>query len=196
MGEAWKKVREVLEWVFMPIVKLLIWLRITPNMLTIAGTAAHLVPAWYLLEGSYVTAGWALLAASAFDAFDGTVAKVAGQTSEFGAYLDSTMDRASEGIVFIAIAAHFADQGLPVDALAALVALVGSFLVSYSRARAEGLGVACDIGLATRVDRIFLLVASLIFGFLAFAVYLLAVLGPLTALQRILHTRKELAARE
>jgi CDP-diacylglycerol--glycerol-3-phosphate 3-phosphatidyltransferase len=127
---------------------------------------------------------------------------MSGKGTPFGAFLDSTLDRLEEGIVLIAVGAYFAAQHNEVAAAATVAAVLGSLMVSYTRARAEALGVECKVGLATRPVRVVILSAGLVFAkgasignfeLLAPAVYVLAALTVFTVLQRILHVRKQLA---
>jgi CDP-diacylglycerol--glycerol-3-phosphate 3-phosphatidyltransferase len=120
---------------------------------------------------------------------------MSGKGTQFGAFLDSTLDRIEEGIVLTAVAAVFAKQGKDFAAAAVVVAVLASLMVSYTRARAEALGVECKVGIASRAVRVVILSAGILFadlGALAPAVYVLAGLGTITVLQRILHVRKAL----
>jgi CDP-diacylglycerol--glycerol-3-phosphate 3-phosphatidyltransferase len=129
--------------------------------------------------------------------------RMSGKGTPFGAFLDSTLDRLEEGIVLIAVGAYFASKNNQVAAAATVAAVLGSLMVSYTRARAEALGVECKVGLATRPVRVVILSIGLIFAkgaslghfeLLAPAVYVLAALTIVTVLQRILHVRRELRA--
>jgi CDP-diacylglycerol--glycerol-3-phosphate 3-phosphatidyltransferase len=106
--------------------------------------------------------------------------------------LDSTADRISEGVVFAAIAYHFAAHGQSVSAAVAVLALLGSLLVSYTRARAEGLGLQCKVGIVTRAERVVLVALGLMFGLLPESIYLLAALTAFSTTQRIVHTLRQL----
>ena len=122
------------------------------------------------------------------------LARASGKSTRFGAFLDSTLDRASEGVVFAAIAYRFAAQGSAVDAGIVVMALLGSVLVSYVRARAEGLGAECRVGIATRAERVVVIGLGLLFGLLPEAVYLVAFLTAVTVVQRIACARRGLRA--
>ncbi len=176
-----------------PLARLLARLGIGPNHVTVAGTLIGIGAAWLIVEGQSLVAGLVFLFASAFDALDGVIARTQGQATPFGAFLDSTLDRVSEGFVMAAIALHFATLGQPWNAAAVVLALLGSLLVSYTRARAEGLGVSCTVGFGTRLERVIILGFGLILGLLAPAIYLLIILTGWTTLQRIFHTRQQLA---
>jgi CDP-diacylglycerol---glycerol-3-phosphate 3-phosphatidyltransferase len=120
---------------------------------------------------------------------------MSGKGTQFGAFLDSTLDRIEEGIVLTAVAAYFSAQGADVAVAAVVITVVGSFMVSYTRARAEALGVECKVGLATRPVRVVILAAGLFLqpqGLLELAIYAMAALTTLTVVQRVLHVRREL----
>src|SRR5215212_7033856 len=122
---------------------------------------------------------------------------MSGKGTQFGAFLDSTLDRIEEGLVLTAVAYVFAKEGRDVAAAAVVVAVLASLMVSYTRARAEALGVECKVGIATRAVRVVILSAGLLLAdldLLAPAVYVLAGLGSLTVLQRIIHVRRALSA--
>lgn len=176
-----------------PLARLLAWLGIRANHITVAGTLINAAAAWLIVEDQLLAGGLVYVFAGGFDALDGVVARTQGQATPFGAFLDSTLDRISEGLVLAAIAVHFAASGRPWDAGAVVLALLGSLLVSYTRARAEGLGVSCTVGLGTRVERVVILAFGLLTNQLAPAIYLLIILTAWTTVQRILHTRAQLA---
>jgi CDP-diacylglycerol--glycerol-3-phosphate 3-phosphatidyltransferase len=120
---------------------------------------------------------------------------MSGKGSPFGAFLDSTLDRIEEGVVLTAVAAHFSREGDHLAVAAVVVAVLASLMVSYTRARAEALGVECKVGIADRTVRVVILSAGLVFadlGALAPAVYVLAGLSTITVFQRIWHVRGEL----
>ena len=150
----------------------------------------------------FFLAGVAFIIGSIMDTLDGRYSRMSGKGTPFGAFLDSTLDRLEEGIVLIAVGAYFASRHNEVAAAATVAAVLGSLMVSYTRARAEALGVECKVGLATRPVRVVILSAGLVFAkgasigsfeLLAPAVYVLAALTVFTVLQRIFHVRKQLA---
>ena len=176
--------------------------RLSPNAISVAGLIGNLVAAVLVVEGSFVWAGVAFILGSLMDTLDGTYSRMSGKGTLFGAFLDSTLDRIEEGIVLTAIAWHFAEAGDALAAAACVFAVLGSLMVSYTRARAEALGVKCEVGLATRAVRVVILSVGLLFAqglwlgdfsLLAPAVYLLAILTTLTVFQRVWHVRRELA---
>ncbi len=145
-----------------------------------------------IVDGQLPIAGVLYILAVSLDLLDGVLARLAKLASRFGAFLDSTADRVSEGVVFAAIAYHFASRGQSVDAALAVLARLGSVLVSYTRARAEGLGLECKVGIMTRAERVLLVAFGLMSGLLPEAVYLLVALTAVSAMQRVVHTFRQL----
>ena len=176
--------------------------RISPNLLTVIGLALTLAAAVLVWYDRFVIAAAVFTVGSVCDMLDGAVARLSERVSPMGAFLDSTFDRVGEGAVLTAIALVYARDGNLWLVGAAFVTMIGSFLVSYTRARAEALGLDCKVGLMTRPERLVLLGAGLLlqkFGVLAVVMYILAVLTAYTVLQRILHVRRqfvEASARE
>jgi phosphatidylglycerophosphate synthase len=177
--------------------------RLTPNAISLTGFALNVAAAALIVGRMFLLAGIAFIVGSIMDTLDGRYSRMSGKGTPFGAFLDSTLDRLEEGIVLIAVGAYFASKNNQVAAAATVAAVLGSLMVSYTRARAEALGVECKVGLATRPVRVVILSIGLIFArgaslgnfeLLAPAVYVLAVLTVLTTLQRILHVRRQLKA--
>ena len=175
--------------------------RLTPNAISITGLILNLAAAALITQKLFFLAGLAFIVGSVMDTLDGRYSRMSGKGTPFGAFLDSTLDRMEEGIVLTAVAAYFADRGLNLGVAAVVVAVLGSLMVSYTRARAEALGVPCTVGFATRAVRVVILSAGLLFArgasvgdfqLLEPAVYVLAVLTVFTTFQRILHVRREL----
>ena len=164
---------------------------LTPNMLTIIGFVLTLIPAYFLFIGSDRWGAVWILIASVFDMLDGAVARISGAGTKFGAFLDSTMDRYSEIIIFLGVLGwqmqHLHTSNFRPDVFITLVALVGSFMVSYTRARAEGLGIECKVGLFGRPERIILLVLGLLAHQLFWTLVILAVVTHITTFQRVMH---------
>src|SRR6195256_6481053 len=163
---------------------------ITPNQITVVGVALTFVAAVLAALGYLTWAGVVLIVAGTFDILDGALARSSGRAYPYGAFLDSTLDRYSEGAIYIGLAAYFASTSGPLQRwllLATVAALAGSFLVSYVRARAQSLGFVVESGLFARPERVVVTVVGLIFGgvVLYAVVFLLAILSNLTALQRI-----------
>jgi CDP-diacylglycerol---glycerol-3-phosphate 3-phosphatidyltransferase len=177
--------------------------RLTPNAISLTGFALNLVAAALVWEQLFFLGGVAFVVGSVMDTLDGRYSRMSGKGTPFGAFLDSTLDRIEEGIVLTAVAGYFALQGDRVAAAAVVVAVLASLMVSYTRARAEALGVECKVGIATRPVRVVILAIGLIFAqgaslgnfqLLAPAVYVLAGLSLITVAQRIAHVRRELSA--
>jgi CDP-diacylglycerol--glycerol-3-phosphate 3-phosphatidyltransferase len=184
--------REGLDRAVRPLASLLHWCHVTPNQVSLMGIVLTLVTAALIVDGQLLLAGVMYILAASLDLLDGVLARMAKMASRFGAFLDSTADRISEGVVFAAIAYHFANHGQSVDAALAVLALLGSLLVSYTRARAEGLGLECKVGIMTRAERVLLIALGLMFGLLPESIYLLVALTAFSAMQRILHTFRQL----
>jgi CDP-diacylglycerol--glycerol-3-phosphate 3-phosphatidyltransferase len=149
----------------------------------------------------FVLAGITFIIGSVMDTLDGRYSRMSGKGTPFGAFLDSTLDRAEEGIVLTAIAAYFAYKHDQIAVAAVVISVLGSLLVSYTRARAEALGVECKVGVANRAVRVVILSIGLVFArgaglgdftLLKPAIYVLAVLTTFTVLQRVFHVRSEL----
>lgn len=170
--------------------------RISPNTVTLIGVALQVVVAAYIVTGHLLVAGLLAIVAALLDGVDGAVAKASGRVTRFGALLDSTTDRLSDALFFVPIAwlygvdPDIAEHDEPWVAAVSLGALVASFLVSYIKARAEGLGIECNVGIAERAERLILVIAALILSpLLPAIIVVLAVLSTITVLQRIVHVR-------
>ena len=176
--------------------------RLTPNAISLTGLVLNLAAAALITQRLFFLAGITFIIGSIMDTLDGRYSRMSGKGTPFGAFLDSTLDRAEEGIVLTAVAAYFAKYKHDDLAVAAVVITVlGSLLVSYTRARAEALGVECKVGIATRAVRVVILSIGLVFArgaslgdfsLLKPAIYVMAVLTSFTVLQRVFHVRREL----
>src|ERR1700742_4594075 len=169
--------------------------RLTPNAISLMGLFGNLVAAFLVTQRLFFLARIAFVLGSVMDTMDGRYSRMSGKGTLFGAFLDSTLDRVEEGIVIAAVAGYFATRGED------FVAVLGSRMVSYTRARAEALGVECKVGLATRPVRVVILSIGLIFAkgagigdfeLLAPAIYVIAALTIFTVFQRVWHVRNEL----
>jgi CDP-diacylglycerol---glycerol-3-phosphate 3-phosphatidyltransferase len=176
--------------------------RLTPNAISMAGLAGNVAAAVLVTQRHFLLAGVAFILGSVMDTLDGRYSRMSGKGTLFGAFLDSTLDRIEEGLVLTAIAWHFADSGDAVAAAACVYVVLGSLMVSYTRARAEALGVECKVGLATRPVRVVLLSIGLVFAEAAsigdfepldLAIYAMAGLTTITVIQRVWHVRNELS---
>ena len=174
-----------MEQALQPLARRLAAVGVRPNHVTLAGTAFSCVSAGFVATGDLLAGGLIFLLAGTLDTLDGTLARLSGTASARGAFIDSTFDRISEGVVFAALAFYFAARGEAADAALVVVALLGSVLVSYTRARAEVHGIECRQGLGTRGERVLLLGVGLCVGWPALATYLLVAVTAYTAGQRI-----------
>ena len=177
-----------------PLAGLLHRLGVSADQISVTGFVLNAAAAALVITGDLAAAGALYLLAGLLDLLDGVLARTGGKPTRFGAFLDSTLDRASEGVVFAAIGYRFAAEGSAVDAGIVVLALLGSFLVSYVRARAEGLGAECRVGIATRAERVVLVALGLLSGMLPEAIRLVAVLTAVTVAQRIACARRGLRA--
>jgi CDP-diacylglycerol---glycerol-3-phosphate 3-phosphatidyltransferase len=177
--------------------------RLTPNKISMTGFVLNVAAAVLITQRLFFLAGVAFIAGSLMDMLDGRYSRMSGKGTPFGAFLDSTLDRVEEGIVLAAVAAYFADRGDELAVGATVLTVVGSYMVSYTRARAEALGVECKVGIATRAVRVVILSAGLVFAkgaglgdfeLLEPAVYVMAVLTLFTTFQRVFHVRQQLVA--
>jgi CDP-diacylglycerol--glycerol-3-phosphate 3-phosphatidyltransferase len=177
--------------------------RLTPNAISLTGFALNLAAAGLVVGRLFFLAGIAFIVGSIMDTLDGRYSRMSGKGTQFGAFLDSTLDRLEEGIVLTAVGAYFASRHEQAAVAAVVAAVLFSLMVSYTRARAEALGVQCKVGLATRPVRVVIMSIGLLFArgasighftLLAAAVYVLAALSLITVCQRIWHVRRELSA--
>ncbi|UTI64805.1 CDP-alcohol phosphatidyltransferase family protein [Paraconexibacter antarcticus] len=179
--------------------------RLTPNAISLTGLAGNVLAAVLVFERYFFLAGIAFIAGSVMDTLDGRYSRMSGKGSPFGAFLDSTLDRMEEGIVLTAVGAYFAARGNETAVAATVAAVLFSLMVSYTRARAEALGVECKVGIASRAIRVVILSIGLLFArgaglgdfqLLAPSVYVLAVLTLITTFQRIWHVRSVMLAED
>jgi CDP-diacylglycerol--glycerol-3-phosphate 3-phosphatidyltransferase len=175
--------------------------RLTPNAISLTGFVLCVVAAVLVAERLFFLSGIVFIIGSVCDTLDGRYSRMSGKGTPFGAFLDSTLDRIEEGVVLTTVAAYFAARDMQFAVAACVVAVLASLMVSYTRARAEALGVECKVGIATRAVRVVILSVGLLFAkgagladfeLLAPAVYVLAGLSTITVLQRIFHVRKAL----
>jgi CDP-diacylglycerol--glycerol-3-phosphate 3-phosphatidyltransferase len=158
---------------------------VSPNVVTVTGFVLMIGVAFVLAWGHFLLGGILITAVALFDAIDGTLARMMGRTSRFGAFLDSTLDRLSEAVIFLGLFIYFIGQDQRLELILIYATVVGSLMVSYARARAEGIGVPLKEGLFTRFERVFLLVIGLLFNQLTLILWLLAIFSNLTAIQRM-----------
>jgi CDP-diacylglycerol--glycerol-3-phosphate 3-phosphatidyltransferase len=159
---------------------------LTPNAATYTGFFLTAVSALVLATGNFLAGGLLLWAAAMFDMLDGALARLTEQSSTFGAFLDSTLDRYSESVTFLALAFFYSRySSTRLELVLVFIILVGSMMVSYTKARAEGLKLAVNAGWLQRPERIFLLIVGLITGWMMPILWVLAIFTNITALQRI-----------
>ena len=182
--------KEAFRQLIRPLARVLSSIRVRPDTLTIAGWVLSVCTATLFALGYTKTAGAVMLFAGLFDALDGAVARESNLMSSFGAFLDSTLDRLSESAIFVGIVFFYASSSMPYEALLAGVAMSFSLITSYTRARAEGLGFECEVGLLERAGRVVILSLFSLTGFLIAGVGLVAVGALVTTAQRIFHVRR------
>jgi CDP-diacylglycerol--glycerol-3-phosphate 3-phosphatidyltransferase len=171
--------------------------RLTPNAISLTGFLLCAVAAVLVWQDELLLGGIAFVVGSVCDTLDGRYSRMSGKGTQFGAFLDSTLDRIEEGIVLAAVAVIFSKDGKDGAVAAVVIAVLASLMVSYTRARAEALGVRAAVGIADRAVRVVILSAGLLLAglgldVLEIAVYVLAGLSVITVLQRIWHVRSEL----
>ena len=215
--EDWKESgrRAVRSWLD-PVVRGLVRLGVTANLLTLGGLVLAGVGGYWFARGHFTTGALWAIAGSLADAMDGAVARARGEVTAFGAFLDSVVDRVSDTLLFLGVALYYfflpVETGRTVSGVlisqsrgedlvnywltgaSALVALAGSYMVSYTRARAEGLGTDCKVGWFERPERLIVLLGAALFGpaVMEYALLLLAAMTWFTVVQRVLHVRRRL----
>jgi len=191
-------VRRGISGIVEPPAKLLLRMHVSPDAVTIVGTLGVVaLSVLFIASGRFL---WAMVAALIFapsDMLDGTMARLSGRSGPWGAFLDSTLDRVADGAVFGALIYWYASQQELTTSVAALLALIGGFVVSYARARAEGLGMTCNVGFAERTERMLFVALGLILTgagltmAMPILLWLLVIFVWITALQRIIHVRRQ-----
>jgi CDP-diacylglycerol--glycerol-3-phosphate 3-phosphatidyltransferase len=185
------RLRAMFKWFLDPVGGFLNRLGLTPNTMTLLGLAGIALAAFFLAHGNMLWGGLLVLIMVPIDALDGTMARLRGEASDFGAFVDSVSDRYSELIILGGLIYYFLAINNHIGAMLSFAAAAGSVLVSYVKARAEGLGYTAKIGILTRVERYLVLAPSLLFNQPFIGVTLIAVLANFTALQRIWYVRAQ-----
>ena len=183
------------KWVLDPLGGFFNRLGLTPNMMTMLGLLGNAVGAYYLAMGNMLTGGLIVLIMTPIDALDGTMARLRGEPSDFGAFVDSVSDRYSELIIYAGLLYHFLNVGDTLGGMLVFGAAAGSVLVSYVKARAEGLGYGAKVGILTRVERYLVLAPSLVFNLLYIGLGIIAIFANITAIQRIWFVRGQFHAK-
>jgi CDP-diacylglycerol---glycerol-3-phosphate 3-phosphatidyltransferase len=181
--------RNLFKGIFEPIAAFLTRLGVYPNTITILGLVGHSIAAYFAATGQMTIAGILLLIIAPFDFLDGMMARMRGESSRFGAFVDSVTDRYSELVIFGGLLYYFTQQSNWLAVAAVYLAASGSILVSYIRARAESLKFDTKVGVLTRLERYLVLIPGLIFNIPIIALWLIAIFANFTALQRIYHVR-------
>jgi len=182
--------RERTEKIFIALARPLHRLGVSPNLLTRVGLLITLSAAGLLAFGHQRIAGVVIIPASLLDALDGALARLGGKDTPYGAFLDSTLDRWAEIALYLGLLYWYIQRGAKLEIALIYLTIAGSLMVSYTRARAEGLGIECRVGLFTRTERILTLIAGLLLQLMPWALGVLALFTNLTAVQRLWHVRQ------
>lgn len=185
------KIRDAMEYrITNPFMGILSRIGITPNALTLIGLAVSIVAAYVIATGHFFIGGLIVLVSGLFDLLDGALARFNKQATKFGAILDSIVDRISEAAIFCGLLFYFISKGSNLEIILIFLVVVGSFLVSYVRARAEGLDLECQVGWFTRAERIVVLTIGLLLNQILIILWILAVFVYVTVFQRLHYLRK------
>ena len=185
------RMRTWFKWVVDPLGRFFLNIGMTPNMMTTLGLLGNFLGAYFLSQGKLMLGGWVVLIMTPIDALDGTMARLRGDPSDFGAFVDSVSDRYAELAILGGLLYFYANQGNVLGSTLAFAAASGSVLVSYVRTRAESLQYEAKVGLLTRVERYLVLAPLLVFNKPILALWILAIFGNFTALQRIWFVRRQ-----
>ena len=189
-----EKLRKYNEILFRPVVRLLCILKITPDFLTFSSLAGMIISGYFIIRGKLLTGGIIFLVFSGLDFLDGMVARAIEKESKFGAFLDSTIDRYSEAIIYLSIIIYALQfrEDYKIIIILSFISFVGSVLTSYTKARGENFIKSIKIGFFQRPERVVILGLGLIFNQLYIFLIILAIFTNITAIQRMLYVRKEL----
>jgi CDP-diacylglycerol--glycerol-3-phosphate 3-phosphatidyltransferase len=185
------RLRSLFKWALDPIGVFLNRIGLTPNTITMLGLVGNIVAAFFLARGEMLWGGLIVLVMWPVDALDGTMARLRGEPTDFGGFVDSVTDRYSELVIFAGLLYYFIGQNNTLAAMLVFASASGSILVSYTRARAEALDFDAKIGTLTRVERYLVLAPGLIFNIPVISMWIIAIFANITALQRIWHVRKQ-----
>lgn len=190
-------VRQMLKGVIDPIAEFLNRIGLAPNTITILGLIGNVIGAALLVNGRMTLGGIVILVTAPLDALDGTMARLRGEnrtdsSSTFGAFLDSVIDRYAELAIYGGLLVYFGVHGVWAGVILAYLAAAGSILVSYTRARAQALGIETKVGMLTRLERYLVLVPALVFNIPLIGLWILAIFSNFTALQRILDVYRKM----
>lgn len=174
-----------------PLAAFFIRIGLTPNAMTLLGLAGNIGAAFLLSQGYMTFGGLLILIAGPFDALDGAMARLLGQPTKLGGFIDSVTDRWSEMLIFLGLLYFYLQHGDNLASILVFVATMGSVMVSYTKARAEALGFDCNVGILTRLERFLVLGPALLLNLPWVALWVIAVLANVTALQRSLYVRRQ-----
>jgi len=174
-----------------PIVALLNFLKITPNLLTVSGFFINLIASYYIYIDNFNAAAIIILLASLFDIMDGILARKTNMKTKFGGFLDSTVDRLSEGVLYLGVLLFYIKISEKNGIILSYSAMFFSFLISYTRARAGGLKIDCEIGIFTRPERIIVLIIGLLINQLLITLVVINIFSFITVIQRIIKVYKD-----
>ncbi|MBA7597848.1 Phosphatidylinositol phosphate synthase [subsurface metagenome] len=170
-----------------PVSKVIAKTGVPPNAVTFFGFGLNIVAAWLLATGHFLLGGFMILIAGVFDLLDGALARVTGKSTTFGALLDSTIDRYSEAVLLFGLLFYFARRHDTTEVILIFATMVGSMIISYARARAEGLGLDAEVGIMRRTVRICTLALGLVINQVLVFLWILAILTNFTAWQRLFY---------
>jgi CDP-diacylglycerol---glycerol-3-phosphate 3-phosphatidyltransferase len=191
MKEIRDKLKKFGQKILAPFIVLLNKMGITPNMISWCGFILLLPAVYFLAVGNFVAAALVTIFASLFDMLDGALARQAGKKTKFGGFLDSTLDRFSEGVLYLGLLIFYSKTGFFYGVLMCYITMVLSFIVSYLRARASGLKIDCEVGLFTRSERLIALILGLLVGRVFEIMILISAAAFITVIQRMLLVYKE-----
>lgn len=184
------------KWFLDPVAAFFNRIGLTPNTMTLMGLAGNFVAAYFVATGRMATGGLVMLITTPFDALDGTMARLRGDASDWGAFVDSVTDRYTELAILGGLAYHFSTTGDWLSSIVTFAAAAGTVLVSYVKARAEAVGYSAKVGFLTRVERYLVLGPLLLFNRPIWAVWFIAIFANFTALQRIYYVRAQAHAQK
>ena len=190
------RLRVWFKWFLDPVAAFFNRIGLTPNTMTLLGLAGNFIGAYFVSQGQMVTGGWLMLITTPLDALDGTMARLRGDASDWGAFVDSVTDRYSELAILGGLLIYFSEIGDGLSSIITFAAAAGTVLVSYVKARAEAVGFTAKVGILTRVERYLVLAPLLVLNQPVWAVWIIAVFANFTALQRIFHVRAQAHAQK
>jgi CDP-diacylglycerol--glycerol-3-phosphate 3-phosphatidyltransferase len=183
--------KDFIEKLLNPVIALLNFLKITPNLLTVTGFFINLIASYCIYRRNFIAGAIIILIAGLFDMLDGTLARKMNMKTKFGGFLDSTVDRLSEGILYLGILFFYISTSNKNGIILSYSAMFFSFLISYTRARASGLKIDCETGIFTRPERIIVLILGLLIDQLMITLIIINILSIITVIQRVIKVYKD-----